>query len=129
MVIIPEYNDCHIYINEGAPTGRILSLGILSERIRAERILAERIRTERILVTKYPPTVSILSRTYPIVNVSSVLTYPHRTYPPTDRILSLNKSAVWCSTPLLYYNYYHSTKIHEDVLIHKYKNVPNAITY
>ena len=90
----------------GAPTWRILSLGILSERIRAERILAERIRAERILVTKYPPTVSILSQTYPIVNVSSVLMYPHRTYPPTDRILSLNKSVVWCSTPILYNNYY-----------------------
>ena len=54
---------------KGAPTGRILSLGILSERIRAERILAERIRAESILVTKYPPTVSILSQTYPIVNI------------------------------------------------------------
>ena len=84
QTIIPE---CSVI---GAPTGRILSLGILSERIRAERILAERIRAERILVTKYPPTVSILSRTYPIVNVSSVFTYPHRTSPPTDRILSLN---------------------------------------
>ena len=62
----------------GAPIGRILSLRILSERILAERIL----------VTTYPPTVSILSQTYPFVNVSSILTYPHRTYPPTDRILS-----------------------------------------
>ena len=34
--------------NNGAPTGRILSLAILSERIRAERIRNERIRTESI---------------------------------------------------------------------------------
>ena len=33
---------------KGAPTGRILSLAILSERIRAERIRNERIRTESI---------------------------------------------------------------------------------
>ena len=55
----------------GAPTGRILSLGILSERIRAERIRTERIRAERILVTKYPIlNVSylehILLETYPL---------------------------------------------------------------
>ena len=52
-------------------TGRILSLGILSERIRAERIRTERIRAERILVTKYPIlNVSylehILLETYPL---------------------------------------------------------------
>ena len=50
----------------GAPTGRILSLGILSERIRTERI-----HTERILATKYPIlNVSylehILLETYPL---------------------------------------------------------------
>ena len=45
----------------GAPTGHILSLGILSKRIRAERISTERICTKRILVTKYP----ILNVSYP----------------------------------------------------------------
>ena len=55
----------------GAPTGRILSLGILSERICAERIRTERIRAERTLVTKYPIlNVSYLERilleTYPL---------------------------------------------------------------
>ena len=63
-------------------------------------ILAERISAKRILVTTYPPTVTILAQMYPIVNVSSVLMYPHRTYPPSDRI----RSMVQYSTALLYYN-------------------------
>ena len=58
-------------VSSGAPTGRILSLGILSERIHAERIRTKRIRTKRIVVTKYPiPNVSYLERilleTYPL---------------------------------------------------------------